>query len=72
MSIRKPWRWTKVRLAIRNLIEGGRSPESIIKMMDDAYLKNFPDARISEKAMTLSDHQETVNAVAERVKEKAT
>jgi len=68
MTIRKPWRWTKLRLAIRGLLEDGRTPESIIKMMDDNYLAHYPDARISEKAMTLSGHTISVNAVAERIK----
>ncbi len=67
MSIRKPWRWTKIRLAIRSLIEGGKSPEEVIKMMDDAYDKNFPDARISERAMTYSGHKISVTEVAERI-----
>ena len=71
MSIKKPWRWTKLRLAIRSLIESGRSPESIIKMMDDAYLKNFPDARVSEKVMTTSSHNISVTEVAERIKSKS-
>ncbi len=65
----RPWRWTRLRLAIKGLLEDGRTPESIIEMMDNSYLDANPDARISEKAMTLADHQETVNAVAERYTE---
>ncbi len=71
MRMTKPWRWTKARKGIRTLLEGGRTPDQVIKLMDDAYDGAYPDARASERAMTYSGHNIMVNEVAERLEKKS-
>ena len=57
-----------MRLSIRNLLEGGKTPFEIEQLMVRSFDKANPDARLSERAMTVASFYQDVNEVAERIK----
>ena len=66
--MKKPWRWTKLRINIRKLLEGGQTPFEIEQLMVRSFDKAHPDAGQAERAMTYADYYTTVTEVAERIK----
>ena len=68
---RKPWRWTKSRMRIRTLLRGGKTPFEIEQLMVRAFDKHHPDARDSERLLTVGSFYRDVTEVAERIKDES-
>lgn len=65
----KPWRWTKYRIAIRTLLEGGTTVKELKNHTVNTFNKNNPDARPSERAASIASMWREIDAVAERIAE---
>ena len=65
MTIRKPFRWTKRNVIIRDALCSDMDKKYILSMVRD----NNKDARESELAMTLADWSTAIDEVAKRIKD---